>query len=270
MPDKWSASETSAPNASSMSPDRSPREGVPGVSPPPCTTPPPTSFHDPTGSLHLPSNLVADDPPSSRMDFVAGTPPNQNRQEQVLPEELTGIATAPTPATEELIDLLQALGNAAPQALRNRHKIYSILRISRDICDYIGEIGNPREPHGDSNIRTVLTRTEDYCALLDALEDWLSRLLYGGIHPEILTQFPDVPETHPVFTVTNGLKYLETEMKRRVSDEPTRDLIIDIATLLAQTLANTSPEDDDDDSLQKTFSLCTEADRDWLVQALAE
>ncbi|KAG8919395.1 hypothetical protein FRC01_001305 [Tulasnella sp. 417] len=253
-----------------MSLDRSPREGVPEVSPPPCTAPPPTSLYDPTGSLHLPSNLVADDPASSRMDFVADTSPNQNRQEQVLSEELTGIANAPTPATEELIDLLQALGNAAPQALRNRHKIYSILRVSRDICDYIMEIGNPRELQGDSNIKTVLSRAEDYCALLDALEDWLSRLLYGGIHPEILAQFPDIPETHPVFTVTNGLKYLETEVKRRVSDEPTRDLIIDIATLLAQTLASTSPDDDDDNSLQEISSLSTEADRDWLIQALAE
>ncbi|KIO24576.1 hypothetical protein M407DRAFT_26002 [Tulasnella calospora MUT 4182] len=322
--DQWSDSEGSYD---------SPRERFPAASPPPCTALSPTSLHETGDSLYLPSERMNDDPASSQMAFVAVTPPNSSRQEQDLSEELTAIAHAPTPATEELVDLLQALGKAAPKAVRNKHKIYSILRVSRDICNRITEIENPLEPQNDSNIEVLVSRTEDYCALLDGLEEtllqlaailpleatafgadlysswsssrarlagilnelcrppfstissqaqdtaddlffddcsWLSRLLHSGIHPEIAAQFLDVPQTHPVFAVANGLKYLENQVNCGVPNKPTRELIIDIATLLAQTLASTSPDDDDDKSLQETSSLPTEADRDWLVQALAD
>ncbi|KIO21625.1 hypothetical protein M407DRAFT_28766 [Tulasnella calospora MUT 4182] len=322
--DQWSDTEGSYD---------SPRERFPAASPPPCTALSPTSLHETGDSLYLPSERMNDDPASSQMAFVAVTPPNSSRQEQDLSEELTAIAHAPTPATEELVDLLQALGKAAPKAVRNKHKISSILRLSRDICTRIMEIGDPHECQSDSNIQTLLIWIEGYCSLLGALEEtllqltailpfevttfgadlysswpssrsklagilnelcrppfstisshaqdiaddlffddcsWLSHLLYTGIHPAIDTQFLAVPQTHPVFAVANGLEYLENQVKCGVLDEPTRELIIDIATLLAQTLASTSPDDDDDKSLQETPSLPTEADRDWLVQALAD
>ncbi|KAG8915563.1 hypothetical protein FRC00_002811 [Tulasnella sp. 408] len=207
------------------------------------------------------ANVPEEDPASSPMVPVAETQPNTGRQEQDLSEQLTAIAHAPVPATKELIDILQALGKAAPKAVRHKHKIYSILRLSRDICSHIMEIGSPHQHEIDSNIEAVLTRTEDYFALLDAIEE--------RIHPAISTQFLDAPKTHPVFVVIKGLEYLETQVKCGVPDEPTREVIIDIATLLAQTLANTS-SDDDDKSLQESDSLDPEADRDWLAQALAE
>ncbi|KAG9029506.1 hypothetical protein FS837_003539, partial [Tulasnella sp. UAMH 9824] len=192
---------------------------------------------------------------------VADTQPNGRRQEQDLSKQLTAIAHAPVPATNELIDLLQALGKAAPKAVRNKHKIYSILRVSRDICNHIMEIGDPHERQSDSNIKVILTRAEDYFELLDALEE--------GIRPGISAQFMDVPGTHPAFVVVKGLEYLETQVKCGVPDEPTRELIIDIATLLALTLTSASP-DDGDKSPQKDDPLATEADREWLFQALAE
>ncbi|KIO21632.1 hypothetical protein M407DRAFT_28770 [Tulasnella calospora MUT 4182] len=322
--DQWSDSEAGY---------RSPGERLPVASPSPCTALSPTSLAETSDSLHLPGQRMSDDSASSQIASVADTPPKRSRQEQNLSEELTAIARAPAPVTEELVDLLQALGKAAPKAVRNKHKIYSILRVSRDICNRLTEIENPPEHQSDSNIKTLITRAEDYCALLDGLEEtllqlaailpfevtafgadlysswsssrfrltgilndlcrppfstisshaqdmaddllfddcsWLSRLLYSGIHPEIATQFLDVPPTHPVFAVANGLEYLENQVKCGVPNEPTRGLIIDIATLLAQTLASTSPDDDDDKSLQEKSSLPAEADRDWLIQALAE
>ncbi|KAG9029936.1 hypothetical protein FS837_003433 [Tulasnella sp. UAMH 9824] len=206
------------------------------------------------------ANALEEDLASFLAVPVADTQLNR-RQNQDLSEELTSITHTPVPATKELIELLQALGKAAPKAVRNKHKIYSILRVSRDICNHIMEIGDPPERQSGSNIKATLTRTEGYFALLDALEE--------GIHPEISTQFLDAPKTHPVFVVIKGLEYLETQAKCGIIDEPTRELIIDIATLLAQALASTSP-DDGDKSLQENDSLVTEADRDWLAQALAE
>ncbi|KAG8938026.1 hypothetical protein FRC00_001929, partial [Tulasnella sp. 408] len=116
------------------------------------------------------ANALQEDPASYPTVPVAGTQPNTARQEQDLSEQLTAIPHDPVPATKKLIDLLQALGKAAPKAVRHKHKIYSILRVSRDICNHVMEIGSPHEHQSDSNIEAILTWTEDYFALLDAIE----------------------------------------------------------------------------------------------------
>ncbi|KIO17733.1 hypothetical protein M407DRAFT_32594 [Tulasnella calospora MUT 4182] len=98
---------------------------------------------------------------------------------------------------------------------------------------------------------------------------WLSRLLSSGIRPEVSIQFPDVPKTHPALVVANGLHYLEVQMKCRVLDEPTRELTIEVATLLALSLLATSQEEDDN-ILENQASLPAQADRDWLINALSD
>lgn len=42
---------------------------------------------------------------------------------------------------------------------------------------------------------------------------WLSRLLNSGIDAEVAAQFADSPMAHPALTTTNGLHYLESQLK---------------------------------------------------------
>ncbi|KAG8914369.1 hypothetical protein FRC01_004105 [Tulasnella sp. 417] len=295
----------------------------------------PSPSHNTSDSLDLGSHITTrqttDDVASFPVESAEQLLPSSNRQEQFLSDELTAIPHASAPATKELVDLLQGLGKVAPKAIRNKHKIYSILRVGRDIYNYTIELGNFPESQSDPDIKTLLHRMEDYfmlCSLLeeallefaailsseitafgtelysswshsrseltgilsklyhaplpantsniqDIAEDslfddcsWISRLLCIGIHPKISAQFPQAPKTHPVFVVMNGLRYLEAQMKRRVIDEPMRELIIDVSTSLTQTLESASM-DDDNKALEGQDHGATRADRDWLINALA-
>ncbi|KIO17734.1 hypothetical protein M407DRAFT_32595 [Tulasnella calospora MUT 4182] len=142
--------------------------GLPEASLSSCSPQLPTTLNSTGNSLSLPSHRIKDDPASSQIASAEDSSPKSNRQEQTLFEEVTAIAR--TSANEELVDLLQALGKTAPKAVRNKHKIYSVLRIARDICNHIIELGNPPERQIDTNLKTLLRQMEDYCLLRDALE----------------------------------------------------------------------------------------------------
>ncbi|KAG9030136.1 hypothetical protein FS837_003352, partial [Tulasnella sp. UAMH 9824] len=92
-----------------------------------------------------------------------------------LLEELTSLHHVPPPATEQLAALLQALGQASMNITRNKHKVYSILRRSRDICDYISAAF---DCPGDSDQskpqpETMLEAMKQSYKLISALEEIL-------------------------------------------------------------------------------------------------
>ncbi|KAG8950491.1 hypothetical protein FRC04_007506 [Tulasnella sp. 424] len=270
---------------------------------------------------------------------------NDDQQERFLTEQLATINDVSASATEELVDLIQVLGRGAPQAVRNKHKIYSVLRVSHEIYNYIIDTGNPPRNQKDADMKHLLDRMKKYCAVLDALEEcvwlwirpgchadarvsillafaeilpfeitvfgpelysswmqsrsmlseilnklcnppfpvifykacdiaedtffddcsWLSRLLYSGIDAEVDVQFANPSMSHSVLAVTNGLHYLEAQIKygaQNAGSKSTRELVLDIATLLAQVLAATSSRGE---ALRSAV-----ASRNWLITALAE
>ncbi|KAG8962068.1 hypothetical protein FRC00_010425, partial [Tulasnella sp. 408] len=118
-------------------------------------------------------------------------------------EELTHLDHEPTPTTENLVAILQALGRAALNATFNKHKIYTILLRSRDICNYIlgavdrvsGSDGSKISPEVmleaialPQNPKFVDSSYFDDCA-------WLSYLLHEVIGPEVSLQFPQDNDT---------------------------------------------------------------------------
>lgn len=107
---------------------------------------------------------------SSHLASAAHPVSDHDQQERFLTKQLATINYVPALATEELIDLLRALEKVAPQAVRNKHKIYSILRVARDTCSYIVEIGNPPN-RTDAEVRHLLDRMERYCVMLGNLEE---------------------------------------------------------------------------------------------------
>lgn len=80
---------------------------------------------------------------SSHLASAAHPVSDHNQQERFLTKQLATINYVPASTIEELVDLLQALEKVAPQAVRNKHKIYSFLRVARDTCSYIVETGSP-------------------------------------------------------------------------------------------------------------------------------
>ncbi|KAG8975187.1 hypothetical protein FRC05_006355 [Tulasnella sp. 425] len=294
---------------------------LPEPSSPPCSYRTSATSHDTLYSLQLPSRRTyqasAADPAS-----------NDDQQERFLTEQLATINDVSASATEELVDLIQVLGRGAPQAVRNKHKIYSVLRVSHEIYNYIIDTGNPPRNQKDADMKHLLDRMKKYCAVLDALEDillafaeilpfeitvfgpelysswmqsrsmlseilnklcnppfpvifykacdiaedtffddcsWLSRLLYSGIDAEVDVQFANPSMSHSVLAVTNGLHYLEAQIKygaQNAGSKSTRELVLDIATLLAQVLAATSSRGE---ALRSAV-----ASRNWLITALAE
>ncbi|KAG8910016.1 hypothetical protein FRC01_006597 [Tulasnella sp. 417] len=64
-----------------------------------------------------------------------------------LLEELTSLDHTPTPVTEQLAALHQALGRASINMTRNKHRVYSILWRSREICNHLlAAFESPAEP----------------------------------------------------------------------------------------------------------------------------
>ncbi|KAG8950943.1 hypothetical protein FRC04_007007 [Tulasnella sp. 424] len=290
----------------------------------------PTTSHSTPDSLDAPSQTAKQRTGRDRTSFhiapAADPTYHGDRGERSLSaEELVGISFAPSSATGELVDLLEALGRVTPQAVRNKHKIHSIVRVAHGVYSYIIETGNPPGGQKNTEVKHSLERMEKYCVALDALEEtvlefaealrseiteygpelfstWLqSRSIFTGILNKldqlpslgisykaqdiaedsffddcswlshisrgIDAQLADVPKTLPVLSVTDGLHYLESQIKFGAQNEQTRELVIDITTLLAQTLASI-PLD-----LEPGFeesSLAAEASRDRLIKALAD
>ncbi|KAG8939920.1 hypothetical protein FRC04_005800 [Tulasnella sp. 424] len=284
---------------------------LPGPPSPSCSPQTSATSHNAPYLLNLPNRQTNQDSTSSQLASASDPAFNDDQQGRSLTEQLATINYVPASATEELVDLLQVLGRAAPRAVRNKHKIYSVLRVAHDTCTYVIETGNPTAGQKDTDVKQLLDRMDHYCVVIDALEEillefaailpseitefgpglysswlqsrsrfvgildklchppfpeisyktqdiaedsffddcsWLSRLLYSGIDAEVAVQFADPPSAHP---------------------EQTRELVLDIATLLAQALAATSPNHDSE-LRQRESSPLTAAGRDWLIQALAE
>lgn len=80
-----------------------------------------------------------------------------------LPEEITRLDYEITPATEPLVSLLKKMAQVAPAAIRNKHKLYSIILRAREICNHILAIGMSPESVG-------LETLDDYYNSMDALE----------------------------------------------------------------------------------------------------
>lgn len=86
-------------------------------------------------------------------------------------EELVRVNFAPSSATGELGDLLEALGRVTLRAVRHKHKIHSIVRVAHGAYSYIIETGNPPGGQKNTEVRHSLERMEKYCLALDALEE---------------------------------------------------------------------------------------------------
>ncbi|KAG9047510.1 hypothetical protein FS837_002095 [Tulasnella sp. UAMH 9824] len=100
-----------------------------------------------------------------------------------LPEEITRLDYEVTPTMEPLVSLLQTLAKAAPSAIRNKHKLYSIIIRAREICNHILAIGIGPESVG-------LEVLNECYSLIDSLEEHLlqvAQLLVieqGALGPE--------------------------------------------------------------------------------------
>ncbi|KAG8910077.1 hypothetical protein FRC01_006555 [Tulasnella sp. 417] len=85
-----------------------------------------------------------------------------------LPERLLHLSHEVTPAMGPLVSLLQNLAKAAPSAIRNKHKLYSIILRASEICDHLLAMGTGPEPIG-------LESLDEYCNIMDSLEEHLLR-----------------------------------------------------------------------------------------------
>lgn len=89
-----------------------------------------------------------------------------------LVEELLSLDHEPMPATKQLVALHQALGQAVIQMTRNKHKMYSILGRSQDVCNYI--LANLADSErSESRPETVLETMERSYKLISALEEYV-------------------------------------------------------------------------------------------------
>ncbi|KAG9030947.1 hypothetical protein FS837_003133 [Tulasnella sp. UAMH 9824] len=83
-------------------------------------------------------------PPGRRSDEGRNGSPNSGShigtsvpQEFDLIQDLASIESDSTPITENIVDLIIAIGNAIPKAIRNKHQLYRLLIRSRDLCNYL-------------------------------------------------------------------------------------------------------------------------------------
>lgn len=81
-----------------------------------------------------------------------------------LPEEITHLDHEITPAMEPLVSLLRSLAKNAPSAMRNKHKLYSIIIRAREICNHLLAIGSGPEP-------VTLETLDEYYNSIDSLEE---------------------------------------------------------------------------------------------------
>lgn len=105
-------------------------------------------------------------------------------------EELTQLDYEPTPAMEELVALLKALEQATSKMVRNKHKVYTILLRSRDICNYIYTLSSADWPAGSDGVEIgpelVLVAMEESYRLISALEEyvWLPMARFQETDPD--------------------------------------------------------------------------------------
>ncbi|KAG8930828.1 hypothetical protein FRC00_000954 [Tulasnella sp. 408] len=101
-----------------------------------------------------------------------------------LPEEISRLDHEVTPAMEPLVSLLQKLAHVAPTAIRNKHKLYSIILRAREIENYILAISTGAEV---ARLETLY----EYYKLMDTLEEHLLRTAeilvaeQGAFNPEL-------------------------------------------------------------------------------------
>lgn len=93
-----------------------------------------------------------------------------------LLKELISLNKAPTPATAQLIGLHQALGQAATNMTRNKHRMYLILARSREICNYILDTLESPADSDESEVQpeAILQAMELSYTLIDTLEAYVS------------------------------------------------------------------------------------------------
>ncbi|KAG8919636.1 hypothetical protein FRC01_001190 [Tulasnella sp. 417] len=107
-----------------------------------------------------------------------------------LPEKLSHLSHDVTPGMEPLVSLLQNLAKAAPSAIRNKHKLYSIILRAGEICNHLLAIGAGPEAVG-------LESLDEYCNLIDLLEEHLLRTAgllvaeQGLLSPEICSSWSE-------------------------------------------------------------------------------
>ncbi|KIO23359.1 hypothetical protein M407DRAFT_110082 [Tulasnella calospora MUT 4182] len=82
---------------------------------------------------------------------------------------------------------------------------------------------------------------------------WLSLLLHEGIEQELGRRYSGTALPPDVASVQEALHYLENEIKRSYSDDATRELVIDIATRLYESLAVPAPKEDKDTAFPIRF-----------------
>lgn len=78
-------------------------------------------------------------------------------------EEITRLDQEITPAMEPVVSLLQNLANVAAAAIRNKHKLYSIILRAREICNHLVDIGIGPQSVG-------LETLDEYYNSIDSLE----------------------------------------------------------------------------------------------------
>lgn len=122
---------------------------------------------------------------------------SRGQQQELLLEELTQLDSEPGPAADQLVALLQTLGQVALKTTRNKHRIYNILLHSRDICNNI--LADPDSLcNSDANVidsvdgaiapEVVLGAMGRFYNLIDTLEKYAGLYRSWGSHSEMELQ----------------------------------------------------------------------------------
>ncbi|KAG8958214.1 hypothetical protein FRC00_002943 [Tulasnella sp. 408] len=183
-----------------------------------------------------------------------------------LLEELISLSYVPTPATQQLVTLHQGLALAAMKMTRNKHKVYSILGRSKDICNYIlaalESLTNSDESQLEPEaILEVMGRSNE---LIYAMEEILLELaILVPIELQSLgrTSFSSWPQSR------TALIRIWNHLQEAPFDGGLQNIMIDMATVLAILLSEASLAEEEVNSSNNELR---EENRDWLLNALAE
>lgn len=89
-----------------------------------------------------------------------------------LSEDFVHLKHEPTSATEQVVLLLKEIGKAAISVRRHKHKVYSIVRRARDICDYLLSLGERPENQQPTGADDLLGVLDEYFNIIEALEGY--------------------------------------------------------------------------------------------------
>ncbi|KAG8964699.1 hypothetical protein FRC05_003598 [Tulasnella sp. 425] len=180
-PNQWNDSESGSLPVPSTPVYKTTEASLPEPSSPPCSPQTFATLHNAPYLLQPPSRrryqasassqLASASQVESRIHNDSGSTSAADNQQASFIQDLASIESISMPSTQHIINLILALAKTAPTAIRNKHQLYRILVISRDLCWHLHRVA-----HTGGESSSGLDVLEQCWEIMDNLERTLLEL----------------------------------------------------------------------------------------------